>query len=115
LQVDPVKVRELFQTAAAGWLAGVLVLVLLSFAWPSVFPGFVNYRHYVSTGPAPNLVLIILIVLAAASLPAMIGGVIGGRIPKEGGSRQQLLMAAIFGVVLATPCGCFGLWLFSGY
>ena len=108
------KLRDLLQTAAAGWLAGVLGLVLLSIAWPSIFPGFVNFRHYVATGPAPNLVLIILIVLAAASLPAIIGGVIGGRIPKEGGSRQQLLMAAIFGVVLAAPCGCFGLWLFSG-
>jgi len=55
-----------------------------------------------------------LFVLAAASLPAIIGGVVGGRIPKEGGRNQQLLVAAIFGIILALPCGCYGLWMFSG-
>ena len=108
------KLAAVLRFAAIGWVAGVLALVLLSFVWPSVFPGFVNYRHYVSTGPAPNLVLFVLIVIAAASLPALIGGIVGGQIPKEGGSRQQLLMSAIFGIILALPIGCFGLWLFSG-
>ena len=109
------KLATLVRCAVAGWLAGVLAMLILSFAWPSIFPGFVNYKHYDPTGAAPNLVLIVLTVLAVASLPAIIGGVIGGRIPKEGGSRQQLLMAAIFGIIFAIPIGCFGLWLFSGY
>ena len=108
------KLAAMLRFAAIGWVAGVLALVLLSFVWPSVFPGFVNYRHYVSTGPAPNLVLFVLIVIAAASLPALIGGIVGGQIPKEGGRRQQYLMSAIFGIILALPIGCFGLWLFSG-
>jgi cation transporter-like permease len=77
-------------------------------------PGFVHYNHYDPTGPAPNLVLIVGVILAAASLPAIIGGVVGGRISKEGGDRQQLILAAIFGIILAVPVGCFGLWLFSG-
>ena len=109
------KLATYLRFAATGWVAGVLALLILSFAWPSIFPGFVNYQHYDLTGPAPNLVLIVLIVLAAASLPAIVGGVVGGRIPKEGGQRQQLLVAALFGIILALPAGCFGLWLFSGY
>ena len=108
------KLATLVRCAVAGWLAGALAVVLLSLVWPNFFPGFVNYKHYIPTGPAPNLVVFVLFVLAAASLPAIIGGVVGGRVPKEGGSRQQLLMAAIFGIIFALPCGCYGLWMFSG-
>jgi MFS family permease len=108
------KVAALLRFAFVGWVTGVLALILLSLVWPNVLPGFVHYNHYDPTGPAPNLVLIVAVILAAASLPAIIGGVIGGRISKEGGNRQQLLMAAIFGIILALPVGCFGLWLFSG-
>ena len=109
------KIVALLRFALAGWVAGTLGLLLISVVWPSIFPGFINYRHYIETGPAPNLGLIVLLVLVAASLPAIIGGVIGGRLPKEGGQRQQLLVAAIFGIIFAVPIGCFGLWLFSGY
>jgi hypothetical protein len=109
-----VKLGVLLRFAASGWLAGLFAVVLLSLVWPAFFPGFVNYKHYIPTGPAPNLVVFVLFVLAAASLPAIIGGVVGGRIPKEGGSRQQLLMAVIFGIIFALPCGCYGLWMFSG-
>lgn len=108
------KLAALLRFALVGWLAGVIALLLLSFVWPNFFPGFVNYNHYDPTGPQPNLVLIVLADLAAASLPAIIGGVIGGRVSKEGGDRQQLLLAAVFGIIFALPLGCFGLWLFSG-
>jgi hypothetical protein len=110
-----VKLAAILRFAAAGWVAGALALVTLSFVWPAIFPGIVNYNHYYSTGIGPSLPLIVLIDLAAASLPAIIGGILGGQIPKEGGQRQQLLMAGIFGIILALPCGCFGLWLFSSY
>jgi hypothetical protein len=109
-----VKIVQWLRFAASGWLAGVVALVLLSLVWPNIFPGFVNYQHYDPTGAPPNLVLIVLIDLAAASLPAIIGGIVGGQLPKEGGSRQQYMMAAIFGLIFALPCGCGGLWLFSG-
>jgi hypothetical protein len=109
------KLAAVLRSAVAGWLAGVLALLVLSFAWPSIFPGFVNYKHYVPNGPPPNLVLIVLINMAAASLPAIIGGIVGGQITREGGQRQQWVMAAIFGIILAVPCGCLGLYLFSGY
>ncbi len=108
------KVAALLRFALAGWVAGVLALIVLSFLWPNVLPGFVHYNHYDPTGPAPNLVLVVATILAAASLPAIVGGVVGGRISKEGGDRQQLFMAAIFGIILALPVGCFSLWLFSG-
>src|SRR5258708_24618311 len=103
------KVAALLRFAFVGWVAGVLALILLSLVWPNVMPGCVHYSHYDPTGPAPNLVLIVAVILAAASLPAIIGGVIGGRISKEGGNRQQLIMAGIFGIILALPVGCFGL------
>ncbi len=109
------KLTALLQSAAAGWAAGVLAMLVLSLVWPSFFPGFVNYRHYYPNSPAPNLTLIVLTNIVAASLPAIIGGVIGGRLPKEGGRRQQWLLAAIFGIILALPCSCFGLYMFSGY
>jgi hypothetical protein len=109
------KLTALLRFAATGWIAGVAALLLLSFAWPSIFPGFVNYRHYDPTGPAPNLVGIVLTILMIASLPAIIGGVVGAQIPKEGGQRQQLIMSVIFGIILAVPIGCMVLWLFSGY
>ena len=109
------KLVNLLRNAAAGWAAGVAALLLLSFAWPSIMPGFVNYRHYDPAGPAPNLPLIVLTIVLAASLPAVVGGIVGGQLPKEGGNRQQLFLAAIFGVILALPLACFGLYLFSGY
>ena len=77
------KVAALLRFAFAGWAAGVLVLIFISLLWPNVMPGFVNYRHYDPTGPAPNLVLIVGVIMAAASLPAIVGGIIGGRISKE--------------------------------
>src|SRR5258708_38402403 len=89
------KVAALLRFAFVGWVAGVLALILLSLVWPNVLPGFVHYNHYDPTGPAPNLVLIVAAILAAASLPAIIGGVIGGRISKEGAHRQQLIMAEV--------------------
>jgi len=109
------KLTALLRFAATGWIAGVAALLLLSFAWPSIFPGFVNFRHYDPTGPAPDLVRIVLTILIVASVPAIIGGVVGARIPKEGGQRQQYLMSIIFGIILAVPLGACGLWLFSGY
>jgi cation transporter-like permease len=109
-----VRVAALLRYAVVGWVAGTLALIVLSLVWPAVLPGFVHYNHYDPTGAAPNLVLIVGVILAVASLPAIVGGVIGGRIPKEGGSRQQLMMAAIFGIILTLPLGCFSLWLFSG-
>jgi len=96
-------------------VAGELAVVTLGLLWPAIFPGIVNYNHYYDTGAGPSLMTVVLIDLAATSLPAIIGGIVGGRIPKEGGRTQQLLVAALFGIILAVPCGCFGLWLFSSY
>jgi hypothetical protein len=110
-----VKVVALLRSAVTGWVAGVLALLLLTAVWPSIFPGFVNYLHYDPAGPPPNIPLVVLTIIGVASLPAIIGGVVGGRLPKEGGNRQALLMAGIFGIILAVPVGCFGLYMFSGY
>jgi acid phosphatase family membrane protein YuiD len=46
---------------------------------------------------------------------ALVGGLIGSRVPKEGGQTEQFIMAAIFGVILALPFACMGLWFFTGW
>lgn len=87
--------------------------LLLGLAWPAAFPGIVNDSHYYGTGP--GLLLIILGTLLLASPSAAVGGLIGSRIPREGGRTEQMLAAGLTGIVLALPFGCLGLWLFSGY
>src|SRR5688572_15412728 len=95
--------------ALAGWLAGVTAILLLGVAWPAAFPGIVNDSHYYGAGP--GLALIILGTALFASPGAAIGGLIGSRIPREGGRTEQMLAAGIAGIALALPFGCLGLWL----
>ena len=97
----------------AGWLAGMAAILLLGVAWPAAFPGIVNDSHYYGTGP--GLALIVAGTLVFASPGAAIGGLIGSRIPREGGRTEQMLAAGLTGIMLALPFGCLGLWLFSGY
>ncbi len=99
--------------AVAGWLAGVGAVLLLGLLWPAAFPGIINDSHYYGTGP--GLALIILGTLVLASPGAAVGGLIGSRLPREGGRTEQMLAAGLLGIILALPFGCLGLWFFSGY
>jgi hypothetical protein len=69
--------------------------------------------HYYGFGP--SLLTIIGLALLISSPGALAGGVIGSRLPREGGQTEQYVMAAIMGVVFALPFACMGLWFFTGW
>ena len=99
--------------ALTGWVANVGFTLGLGFLWPIIFPGIVNVEHYYGAGP--SLPVIIGMVILLASPAALIGGFVGSRLPIEGGQKTQMLTAAVFGILVAFPCGCWGLWVFSGW
>ena len=80
--------------AFVGWFLSELLLFRRSF--PDGWWGFV------------------VIMLAVASLPAVAGGLLGGRIPREGGQQDQIRMAAVCGALAAVPFACFILWSLTG-
>jgi hypothetical protein len=106
------KIPQPLLYLCTGWLAGVFATLGLGLLWPIIFPAIVRVTHYYSAGP--GLPVILGIVLIVVSPAAVVGGLIGSRLPKEGGQGDQILMAAIGGAVLALPFGCWGLWFFTG-
>jgi hypothetical protein len=99
--------------ALTGWLAGGLAILLLGMIWPAIFPGILRSNHYYND--YPNLFLILLVAILTATPATLIGGVVGGRLAREGGQREQVIIAIIGGIVVALPFGCYGLWVFSGW
>jgi hypothetical protein len=90
--------------ALTGWIAGLLVTVGFSFLWLRVLP--VVERTGQGAGFFSALGLILLLVSPAP----LVGGLVGGRLPKEGGLKNQLAYAAIFGILFALPFACFLFW-----
>lgn len=99
--------------ALTGWVVGAIAIAGVGFAWPTIFPAIIRSDHYYGAGP--SLVTVIAFAIIFASPGGLIGGIIGGRIPREGGRNEQLVMAAIMGVILALPFACSGLWFFTGW
>jgi hypothetical protein len=99
--------------AVIGWVAGVISTVVLGLLWPIIFPAIINVENYYGAGP--SLAVIIGIVLLFVTPASIIGGLVGGRLAREGGERGQRLLSIIFGITLATPCGCMGYWFFTGF
>jgi hypothetical protein len=99
--------------ALTGWLVGAIAIVLIGFAWPSIFPAIVVVEHYYGAGP--GLLAIIGVSLLLASPGGLIGGLIGSRIPREGGRSEQLYMAGIMGIIFSLPLACMILWFFTGW
>ncbi len=98
---------------AAGWLAGLVTIIGLSWIWPTVFPGIIQAEHY--DVPEIGLPFILGVALLIATPFALLGGLIGSRLPREGGRTEQTVLAALFGAMFVIPFGCATLWLFSGY
>jgi hypothetical protein len=111
--VQRLKWRENISYALTGWISGVVSTILIGLAWPIIFPAIVNVEHYYGVGP--GLFTIIGIVLVVITIPSLIGGLIGSRVSIEGGANGQRIFAALFGVILATPFTCMGLWFFTGF
>jgi hypothetical protein len=107
------KIPQPLKYALIGWVAGVAATVGVGLLWPAIFPAVVVPERYY--GPGPGLLWIVLMVVLMASPTALVGGLVGSRIPKEGGQTEQTLMAVILGVILALPCACYGMWFFTGW
>lgn len=107
------KIPQPLKFALTGWVAGAVAIVGLGLYWPTIFPGIVELDHYYGAGP--DLPFIIGLALLIATPGALVGGLIGSRLPKEGGQTEQSIMAAILGAILALPFGCYGLWFFTGW
>lgn len=99
--------------ALTGWLVGAVAVITLGFAWPAIFPAVVVVEHYYGAGP--SLLTIIGFSLILASPGGLVGGIIGSRIPREGGPREQFYMAGILGILFSLPFACMILWFFTGW
>ena len=99
--------------ALTGWLVSAVVIIVVGFFWPKIFPAIVVVEHYYGAGP--SLVTIILFSIILASPGGLVGGWIGSRIPREGGQSEQFYMAGIMGVLFSLPFACMMLWLFTGW
>jgi len=99
--------------AMTGWLAGAVAGVVVGSAWPVIFPAIVIVKHYYGAGP--GILTIIAFSTLIASPGGVLGGIIGSRIPREGGFREQIWMAIIMGIIFSLPFACMILWFFTGW
>jgi hypothetical protein len=99
------KVGRMLVLAGIGWLAGALLIIILSLV---ISPMIVGGSHSLQD-PVDRIVL--GMVLLGITPFTLLGGLLGGRMSREGGERSQVIMAALAGLALAIPFGCFGLWL----
>lgn len=99
------KILRYFLFALTGLLGGLLTTVGFSFLWMSIIP--IEDR----VGEQPGFWSVLAFILALVALPALTGGLIGGRLPKEGGPWPQYLYAAIFGALFSLPFACFLFWV----
>jgi len=106
------KIRQNLAFMVSGWIAGEIGTLGFGLFWPVMFPAIIQFRHYFNAGS--GLFLIMGILLIIVSPLGLVGGLIGGRVPKEGGRTSQLIMAAVFGVILSLPVACLALWYITG-
>jgi hypothetical protein len=104
---------EHFSDAIAGWIAGVLAALVLGLIWPFIFPAFVRVEHYYGAGP--SIPVIMGMVVLVASLPALLGGLVGGALAVEGGDGARRMLAIVLGILFSIPCSVWGYWFFTGY
>jgi hypothetical protein len=99
--------------ALIGWVTAIIATVVVGLTWPAIFPAIVVVDHYYGAGP--DLLTIIIFSAILASPGGLIGGLIGSRIPREGGQTEQAYMAGIMGILFSLPFGCLILWFFTGW
>ena len=99
--------------ALTGWVVGAIATISVGLSWPSIFPAIGVVEHYYGAGP--NLFTIIGFGILLASPGGLLGGLIGSRIPREGGQTEQFMMAAIMGIIFSLPFACMVLWFFTGW
>jgi hypothetical protein len=98
------SVQHYLRFAGIGWISGIGWILLLAFViMPNVFGSSASLAT-----PADQIVLGLALLIITPE--AMLGGVIGGRIMREGGATSQAVMAAVIGALLTLPVGCISLW-----
>ncbi len=102
------KILTHILNALTGWIIGALTVLVLGFIWLNVIP--VVDR----TGQGPGLPKVILALIGMVSPFSIIGGLLGGMIPKEGGRRDQAFYAAMIGGFITTPVALFLFW-YTGF
>ena len=102
------KMREHLLFAGVGWIAGLCSTLGLALI---IIPAIIGGEQAYSRGPGLLILALILLIVTPA---ALVGGIVGGRLPKEGGQLGQLIMAAICGMIVAVPLSCAGFWV-SGW
>lgn len=107
------KIPRLLVFALTGWLVGAIVVVAVGLSWPSIFPAIVVVEHYYGAGPSLFNIIVFSILLASPG--GLAGGLIGSRIPREGGQTEQFYMAGIMGIIFSLPFACMILWFFTGW
>jgi hypothetical protein len=107
------KIPDALRFAGWGWIGGAVGSTILGLVWPVILPGVVRVGHYYGSGPS---ILQLLLMAALFEAPAaLVGGFIGGRLPREGGRTEQRLAAAIGGLIAAIPFAGYCFWFFSGW
>jgi len=102
------KFTQHLLNALAGWIAGTLTAILFGAMWRQIFPVIDRAGTGASLLPASILILVILTPITLA------GGIIGGRIPREGDRKQIMIYAALTGALASIPFACFLLW-YTGF
>ena len=98
------KLSQHLLNALVGWIAGLIFTVGFSYIWQKILP--VVER----TGQGATLPIVLTFILALLTPLTIAGGVIGGRLPREGGRTQMLIYAALFGALFSIPFSCFLFW-----
>ena len=98
------KFSQHLLNALIGLIFGLLVVFGFSYLWQAVMP--VVDR----TGQGNTYGLVLTVILFLLTPVTIAGGVIGGRIPREGGRTQMFIYAALFGGLFAIPFSCFLFW-----
>jgi len=102
------KTSQMILSALIGWLAGMVSLLVWSFLWPKILP----MAGRASAFPGSWKMLLVLMLVMTPF--ALVGGLIGGRLAREGGRRGQFIYAAAAGAMMTVVFGSCAFW-YSGW
>jgi hypothetical protein len=100
------KIGRTLICAVVGWVTGIMTTYGLSVLMPLILPIKEELRSY----NMPGTWIMLLTVMAVVSPFALAGGVVGGRMVHEGGQKEQILNAILFGFLFTLPGACVILW-----
>ncbi len=98
------KTSQMILSALIGWLAGLVSLLAWSLLWPKILP----MAGRASALPGGWKMLLVLMLVMTPF--ALVGGLIGGRLSREGGRREQFIYAAAAGALMMVVFGSCAFW-----